>query len=343
MTDTSYLHQIKLPGITLPGNIFLAPMAGFTDRAMREVCVGFGADLTYSEMVSAEGLVRNNKKTTVLMDHDPTCEKFFAIQIFTGDPESAYQAVKMSLTHKPILIDLNCGCPVPKVIKNGAGSALMRSPEKIAAIVKAMKTAIAEADASGTTAISVKLRTGWDRNEITYLEAAEAAQKAGAALIALHGRTRKQGYSGLSDTSAIKTLKENSSVPIIGSGDIFQAADAFLMLDSTGCDGVMVARGAIGNPFLFEQIKTSANKNSTNNISAQMRLETAKKQLALAIHYLGEKRACKEMKKHICAYTKGLQGGASLRNRIVHAETSAEYLTNFADFLSASGTNNFSQ
>ncbi|MBN1649586.1 MAG: tRNA dihydrouridine synthase DusB [Spirochaetales bacterium] len=329
MNTSSILHQIELPGRILPGNIFLAPMAGFTDRAMREICVEAGADLSFSEMVSCEGLIRDNNKTTVLLEHDPECEPCFAVQIFTASPDTAAEAVQRIIPIAPALIDLNCGCPVPKVIKTGAGAALMREPGKIGAIVARMRNALA---ANPEIAVSVKLRTGWDNSDKQYLEAAAEAQRAGAALISLHGRTRKQGYSGKADWKAIKKLKENSSVPVIGSGDLFSSAAVTAMFEQTGCDGVMIARGAIGNPFIFTRLKNEADAD-TPEITAAVKLAAAFRQLERAAGYLGEEQACREIRKHVCAYSKGLPGGAALRQSIVHACSVTEYRRCIAEYL----------
>ncbi len=326
------IHLIKLPGLVIPGNIFLAPMAGFTDRAMREVCVRFGADMTYSEMVSCEGVIRKNQKTIDLVYHGKT-EKYFAVQIFTSSARAAFKSVRTLAEYSPSMIDLNCGCPVPKVTKTGAGSALMKSPEIIGEIVKAVKNALAECGHPDIP-FSVKLRKGWDTDSITYLQAAESAQKAGADMISLHPRTRKEGYSGKADWSCIKKLKEISSVPVIGSGDLFTSENIFSMLEQTGCDGVMIARGANGNPFIFSEVKGKPRPESEKKRTVQQ-IKAAEKQLKLAVRYLGETRACKEMKKHICAYTKGLRGGAALRNAIVHCESSAEYIRYLKEYLNS--------
>ena len=315
------INEFALPGLKIPGNIFLAPMAGYTDLAMREICINFGASLVYSEMVSCEGIIRENVNTTNLLKRGPA-EKYFAVQIFTSSPEAAYDsAVKIS-AYAPDIVDLNCGCPVPKVIKNGAGAALMRDPGLIFRILDSLKSGL-EDSGIAKPVISAKLRSGWDSGEITYLKAAEKAQKAGVAALALHPRTRKQGYSGKALWEHIAELKRNSSVPVIGSGDLFSAADIDSMFRQTGCDAVMIARGAVGNPFIF---RVALNELMGPSASPEEKISAALKHLQLAIKYYDERRACKEMKKHLCAYTKGLQGGPELRNKLARSEKTEQFV-----------------
>ena len=228
----------------------------------------------------------------------------------------------------PTVIDINCGCPVPKVTKNGAGSALMKTPDVIKEIIK---TIVGETDIP----VTVKFRTGWDLNSINYLNFAESAIEGGASLLTMHGRTRSQGYSGEADWESIKNLKSNFDVPVIGSGNIFSAEDAFKMLETTGVDGVLFARGAMGNPFIFERTKNLliGNESIVTN-SMDIKIQTAWEHLSLAVHYKGEQTACREMKKQLCSYTKGEEGSAALRNRIVHAENLEEYRDIFKEYLS---------
>ena len=320
------IHEIILDSrVTVPGNIFLAPMAGFTDRSFRQICIEHGADLCFTEMVSCEALVRDNGRTLNLA-RPADNEKTYAVQIFSSNPESAAKASKQIVPLKPAFIDLNCGCPVPKITKSGAGSALMKNPGLIGEIVKAVR------EESGLP-VSVKLRSGWDAQSINYLEAAEAAQKAGAAMISLHPRTKSQGYAGKSDWEKIRELKKNASVPVAGSGDLFSPEDGIRMLTETGCDAVMIARGAVGHPEIFKNIK-----NLAANIRAELpdpseKLETALRHFNLSVKYNGEKIACSEMKKHLCSYTKGLEGSANVRNRIVHCQDPDAYRSVLRDFL----------
>ncbi|MEA1911362.1 MAG: tRNA-dihydrouridine synthase, partial [Spirochaetota bacterium] len=229
-------HPINIGNVLIPGNLFLAPLAGFTDKAFRSICIDLGASFTYTEMVSAEALARNSEKTRKLMERAEN-ERLLGIQIFLPNADTAKRSVPELLKANPTIIDINCGCPVPKVVKNGAGSALLRTPEVIEEIVK---TITGETDIP----VTVKFRTGWDLNSINYLQFAEAAVRGGASLLTIHGRTRSQGYSGTADWESIKNLKTNFDVPVIGSGNIFSAEDAKRMLELTGADGVLFARGA---------------------------------------------------------------------------------------------------
>ncbi len=326
MTKESLLHEIVLDSrVKLPGNIFLAPMAGFTDRSFRQICLENGADLCFTEMVSCEALARGNIKTLDLAKPAEN-ESSYAVQIFSSNPLSAAKASKQILHLNPTFIDINCGCPVPKIIKSGAGSALMKKPELIGEIVKSVKSETG-------LPVTVKIRSGWDLNSINYLEAAEIAQKAGAAMISLHPRTRSQGYSGKAAWENIRILKVNSSVPITGSGDLFSAKDVFRMFSETGCDAVMIARGALGYPDIFGNIKNMVSGKEMGMITALEKLKTALRHFDLSVKYNGERISCSEMKKHLCAYTKGLEGSANIRNRIVHCRNSDEYRSVLKDFM----------
>ncbi|MBI9103338.1 MAG: tRNA dihydrouridine synthase DusB [Spirochaetales bacterium] len=354
---SSFYHEINLPGISIPGNIFLAPLAGFTDRAFRDICIKYGADFTYTEMVSCEGIIRGNKKTTDLMKRGRQ-EKILAIQLFTGEPSSAAASIRSLKGYKPDMIDLNCGCPVPKVTKAGAGSALMNTPEKLRDIIKAMKDELKNEGMD--IPVTVKIRSGWDSTSLNWREVALRAVEGGASMITVHPRTRKQGYSGKADWEVIKDLKELMEIPVIGSGDLFTPESIKSMMVETGCDGVMAARGALGNPFLFkygrkyleegerfhETDETSDNKgmsdniNLNNNISSGLfaptpeeKLEAAKEHIELAGEYFGPEQACRELKKHLCAYTKGIPGGAALRNRLVHVQDIEAYIPMIDSFL----------
>ncbi len=322
-------HPINMGNTIIKGNLFLAPLAGFTDRAFRSICISKGASFTFTEMVSAEALARKSVKTQNLMKRAEN-EKQLGIQIFLSNEDTAKRALPEILKANPTVIDINCGCPVPKVVKNGAGSALMQNPKKIEKIIAVL------ADNTDIP-ITVKFRTGWDANSINYLDFAEAAVKGGASLMTMHARTRSQGYSGEADWASLKKLKANFDIPVIGSGNIFSAENALLMLETTGVDGVLFARGAIGNPFIFEKTRLLLQgKDTGKKENINERINTAMEHLSLSIHYKGETIACREMKKQLCSYTKGQEGSAALRNRIVRAESTREYREIFLgakDFL----------
>ena len=320
------LKPIELPGLRIPGNIFLAPMAGYTDAAFRSLCLEQGASLAFTEMMSAEGLARGSRKTLELARRAEN-EVLWGVQIFASEPRSAAAAVHALELLGPSLYDLNCGCSVPKVLKVGAGAALLRDPQRIREILQAMR---------GETGapLSVKLRSGWDPDSLTYLQAAELAQEGGASLACLHPRTRSQGFSGTADWSHVARLKRHSSLAVFGSGDLFSAEQAAVLMGETGCDGVMFARGAIGNPFVFAQaLALFQGLPPLPSPEAGVRLAAALEQLARAAVLHGERRACRQMRKHFCAYSRGIPGGAQLRSRAVRAERLEDYRQLVEDYL----------
>ncbi len=330
--NTSLYHSIELPGVTLPGNLFLAPLAGYTDKAFREVARTYGADFCYTEMVSAEAIARGNQKTVDLMERGED-EELLGIQIFLAEAEQAERALPGILEYSPTLIDINCGCPVPKVVKTGAGSMLMQDPAKIHAIVRQLSS-------STQIPITVKIRSGWNDSSINFTEAALAAVEGGAAMVGLHARTRVQGYSGYAHWEHIARLAETLPVPVIGSGDLFSAEAAAEMLRQTGCAGVMCARGAIGNPLIFRHTRallTGAHSQRDELFAGTgypasgpeahfiERLLIGYHHLKRELHYKSEARACAEMKKHLSAYTKGFPAGSALRNDLVRCTTEKCY------------------
>lgn len=324
--------QIKtvLPGTSITGHIFLAPMAGYTDSVFRGLCAEYGADLCYTEMVSCEGLSRLNKKTAELMKTKPV-EKQSGIQLFGVNPDSCFEAAKNAATLNPAVIDFNCGCPVPKVVKTGAGSALMRNLPLLTELIGALKAGIAAAGKN--IPVSIKIRSGWTADEINATETAAAAVEAGIDLIGIHGRTRAQGYSGVADYSIIRRVKESVNVPVIGSGDLFSPRDVARMFNETGVDAVMIARGAIGNPQIFLQTKEFLNADPVTEFDDTAKLKLARRHLRESVAEFGERRACREIRKHLCAYSKGVRNGTTLRNSLVRCTTLAEYEAVFDDFF----------
>ena len=314
-------HPVKIGKLELSGNIFLAPVAGYSDRSFRLICVEHGAAFTYTEMVSAEALVRNNLKTEILMRRAEN-ETAYAVQVFGGEPETVADGAKIILEKTNCeCIDINCGCPVPKIIKTGAGSALTRDPERLYSVAKAV------VQIAGDIPVTVKIRSGWDENHITWKEAALAALDAGVSAITMHARTRAQGYEGKSDWSKIKELTALAAgkIPIFGSGDLFTPEDAERMLSETGCDGVMFARGAMGNPFIFDKTIQLLTTGKYDDIPVQKRIETGFRELLNLSNDIGEKSAGLEMRKRFCAYSKGMNGGAAIREKIVKAQTISDY------------------
>ncbi len=325
-----FYHPVKIGNLQLEGNVFLAPVAGYSDRSYRSICKEQGASFTYTEMVSAEALVRGNFKTEELMARAEN-ENVYAVQIFGGEPETMAKAAKIVLdkTHCEC-IDINCGCPVPKIVKTNAGSALTRDPERLGKIVKAVADA-----AEDKAAVTVKIRSGWDSKNITYREAALAAIENGAKAITLHPRTKAQGYDGFSDWEKLKDLVElvDGKVPVFGSGDLFKPEDAKRMIYETKCDAVMFARGAMGNPFIFKKTIQLLTQGFYEEIPASARLEAAFRELEMLAKNTNEEHACLEMRKRFCAYSKGIEGGAELRAKTVHASTLSDYHEIYDSYL----------
>jgi nifR3 family TIM-barrel protein len=325
----SLYHSVKIGNLEIPGNIFLAPVAGYSDKAFRSICVDQGADFTYTELVSSEALIRESAKTELLLNRADN-EKQYAIQLFGSDPDTMARAAAIVEPWHPEVIDINCGCPVPKVVKTGAGSALMKDTLRLGKIVEAVKQSSDKY--LGGVPVTVKIRSGWDAASINYRECARIAVESGAAAVTLHSRTRAQAYSGLSDWSHIADLTSVLSVPVFGSGDLFTPEDAERMLRETCCAGIMFARGAMGNPFIFSAAKSLLKKGSYQWPDVTEKFAIGFKQLSMSAADIGENTACREMRKQFCAYTKGIEGGAALRNLLVHAETIEEYRNVFTDW-----------
>ncbi|MBP5610763.1 MAG: tRNA dihydrouridine synthase DusB [Clostridia bacterium] len=301
--------------------LFLAPMAGYTDRAARLICRRFGADFVESEMVSARALVYQDRKSAplarLLKDELPG-----AVQLFGSDPAVIAEAAKIVSAGTaggvaPTAIDLNFGCPVRKIVSNGEGSALMRTPKKIWEIVSAVVKAT-------PLPVTVKIRAGGDANEKNAAECARAAEAAGCAAIFLHARTRSQFYSGSADLAVIAEVKQAVQVPVVGNGDIVSAESALRMLRETGCDGLMVGRAAVGCPFLFREIRAAVNGEPVPSVAPAERLAAALAQLDLAIADKGERVAVMESRKQAAQYLFGLRDAASYRREICEAKSREE-------------------
>lgn len=297
----------------------LAPMAGYTDRAMRLVCHEYGAEYSVTEMVSAKAVVYNDKKTfalaKILADEGPV-----AIQIFGSEPEIMAEAAGILLEKcntPPVAIDINMGCPVHKIYSNGEGSALMKNPDLIYRITRAVSSAI-------DIPTTVKIRSGISKNSINATECALAAEEGGASLICVHGRTREQMYGGSADREIIKNVKSSLHIPVIANGDILSAEDAVAMLRDTNADGIAVGRGAVGNPFIFSEIKAALEGGEYAAPSLEERIDTAIRQLRIAVEDKGERVAIPEARKQIALYLKSFRGAARIRGEINRATTCSE-------------------
>jgi tRNA-dihydrouridine synthase B len=336
MRNEFFYRPIKIGPLELPGNLFLAPVAGYTDRAFRSLCAQQGADFSFTELVSAEALFRSCGRyglggdvpnaavqTAVNLVRRGENEKHYAIQLFGADSESIYKAALLLAPLRPDALDINAGCPVPKVVKNGAGSALMKDPDNIGRITEAAVRASRES--LGSVPVTIKIRSGWDSKSLNYAECARIAVEAGAAMVTLHPRTRAQNYGGRSDWSHIADLVSRLSVPVAGSGDLYTPEDALKMFKETNCAAIMFARGAMGNPFIFSQARSLLETGAWEPAPFSARITAAMRHLEMLAADIGERTACLEMRKQFCAYTKGLVGGAALREKAVHAETVEEY------------------
>lgn len=304
---------MKIRNLQLKNQIILAPMAGITDLPYRLIMKPAGAALVFTEMVSAVGLVRakGRNRTFELLDSRPE-ERPLGVQLFGSDPEYLAQGARLVASHAD-LIDLNLGCPVPKVTKGGGGSALLRDPEQIRRIVAAMRSA-------WDGPLTVKIRSGWDSEQLNFLEIGRIVQEEGVDAITLHPRTRSQGFSGLSDWTHLRQLKEELTIPVIGSGDIFIAADGLRMLAETGCDAIMIGRGGYGNPWLLSELAARLQGDDWQAPTPTERAQVAHRHLDLALEILGEHRSLGEMRKHLCWYARGLSGAATFRQSINRAE-----------------------
>lgn len=297
---------MKIGNIEFKNNVFLAPMAGVTDLAFRTVSRKYGAALAYSEMISSKALFYKDKKTFDIIKSNKS-DTPLAVQIFGSDEKIMADTAKLALSTGAKILDINMGCPAPKVVKCGDGSALLKDIDKIKRIVYAVKNKV-------DVPVTCKIRSGFD--VVCAIECAKAIEDSGADAITVHPRTREMYYSGKADIDIIKKVKETVKIPVIGNGDIFTPYDAKNMLDKTGCDFIMVARGAQGNPFLFKQILEYLDNGSFNEISNKEKLDTILWHLELLMEDKGEYVGAREARKHIAWYTKGLKGSAEIRQKV---------------------------
>ncbi|MBQ9802120.1 MAG: tRNA dihydrouridine synthase DusB [Clostridia bacterium] len=335
------MAPLHIGTVTLTHGLMLAPMAGVTDAAFRAVCHRAGAEYTVSEMISAKALCYEQKGRagapvrTAALAAITQADGPMALQLFGSEPCFMAEAAALLESGRyrgatdgpaPAAIDINMGCPVPKVVSNGEGSALMRTPELAAKIVTAVKQAV-------TLPVTVKIRAGWDDQSRNAVEFAKRMEAAGADLICVHGRTRQQFYAPSSDNGIIAAVKAAVRVPVIGNGDLFTAEDVLHMLKETGCDGVMVARGALGNPFLFTEINAALAGTPYTPPTAAERLSTALAHATDMVRQKGERIGIAEARKHMAWYCKGMRGAAAARDRLMHAESLADFSGVFETIL----------
>lgn len=308
MCKNKNMNNLNIGGVSLKSHAVLAPMAGVSDRAYRELCVRFGAAYCVSEMVSSKALSFNSKKSEELMEISDL-ERPCGIQIFGDDPKCMADAAKHALENKPDIIDINMGCPAPKISSNGSGSALMKNPRLCGEIVKAV-TAVTDIP------VTVKIRKGWDDDSVNAVEVAKICESAGAAAITVHGRTRQQYYKPPVDYDIIRAVRESVSVPVIANGDIDSAERAKEVMDITGCDLVMIGRSTLGNPWIFSQINAYLENPNVkiHTPDLEERLGVMIEHIGKMVEYKGEHMAMLQARKLVVGYFKGMKGAAALRN-----------------------------
>ena len=311
------MKQLKIGNVLLENSYVLGPMAGVTDLPFRLLCKEQGAGLLCMEMVSAKGIFYNNKNTESLLQIHPE-EVPVSLQFFGSDPKIVSEMAKRVEERPFSILDINMGCPVPKVVRNGEGSALMKNPKLVYELVSATVKAIKKP-------VTVKIRKGFDDEHINAVEIAKIIEAAGAAAVAVHGRTREQYYSGKADWEIIRQVKEAVSIPVIGNGDVTSGEKAIAMREQTGCDGVMIARGAQGNPWIFsELLEYERTGRLPDRPDVEEIKQTMLRHARLQIEYKGDFTGIREMRKHVAWYTKGLHGAARLRDQINQVESYAE-------------------
>ena len=306
---------MKISNLEFENNVFLAPMAGVTDLPFRVICKEMGCGLVYSEMVSARALCYKSENTIEMLTISKK-ESPIAVQIFGNDPLSMAKCCEYFNDREDIsIVDINMGCPVPKIVRNGEGSALMKAPALAAEIVREVKKATSKP-------VTVKFRKGFDEYHINAVEFAKTMEEAGADAIAVHGRTREQMYDGKADWDIIRQVKEAVRIPVIGNGDVFNFEDAKRITEITNCDAIMVARGSQGNPWIFRQIKQAISNEKIDFPSEQEKIDLCINHYRRAIEYFGEFKAIREMRKHIGWYVKGMKNSTDLKNIINYVNDS---------------------
>lgn len=320
--------MFKIGNVKIDNNVCLAPMAGVCNSAFRRIVKEMGCGLIYAEMVSDKAICYDNEKTMDML-YMTEEERPIAQQIFGSDVDSFVKAAKkLEETMHPDIIDINMGCPVPKVaVRAQAGSALLKDPEKIYEIVKAVKESV-------NVPVTVKIRSGWDKNSINAVEVAKTCEKAGASAIAVHPRTRSQGYSGKADWNIIKEVKQNVNIPVIGNGDIKTVDDAIKMIKETNCDAIMIGRGVLGNPYLIKQIVTYFKTGEKLlDQTPKEKMQTCLKHFNYLLEIKPEKVATLEMRTHAAWYLKGLFNATYVKEKLYKLKTKEEFIKTINDYI----------
>ena len=322
---------MKIGNLELKNKVFLSPMAGVTDLPFRLICKEQGCGLLYTEMINGKALCYDDENTKKMLKIEEE-EHPVAVQIFGSEPEFMGRAAEIMNDYSNEILDINMGCPAPKVIKNGDGSALMKNPKLAEEVLRAVVK-------NSKKPVTLKIRKGWDDNSVNAVEIAKIAEDCGISALAIHGRTREQFYTGKADWDIIAEIKKNLSIPVIGNGDVFTIEDSINMLDKTGCDAIMIGRGAQGNPWIFKRINHYMN---TGEIlpepTLNEKISTAIKHLKLAVEEHGEYVAVREMRKHIAWYLKGLRNSAKLRDEINKIEDYQEVVSKLEYYMEDSLT-----